>query len=327
MINHPHSKQQKKTKILLLIVFLIAFSLFSVLYLYNSKITQVNNTEPMAGGTPVIPESTTPTVTEPSIYINPASIQQGEPALITVEGLTSTSSIKSFTFNDRPLITFIHEGKITALLGIDLKAATGTFPLVLTLKGGKQIRKDFLIQPRPVIRAPFGIPEKLGGNTPESEKLLITTLNEEGKIINAIPKSKEKLWNEKFSSPLSSPLVVSDPFGYTRITGNFTPSHKGVDLKAEMGTPVYAMNLGIVKFASNLRNHGNMVVIDHGSGLQTYYLHLSEINTILGKRVEKGELIGKSGDTGYVLDPHLHLTVRIWGVSVDPIKFLEILGE
>jgi murein DD-endopeptidase MepM/ murein hydrolase activator NlpD len=87
------------------------------------------------------------------------------------------------------------------------------------------------------------------------------------------------------------------------------------------------MNRGIVRFTDSLRNYGKTVVIDHGLGLQTVYMHLSEIIVSLGQMVDKGELIGMSGDTGYVLGPHLHLTVRIWDISIDPIKFLELLGE
>ncbi len=56
------------------------------------------------------------------------------------------------------------------------------------------------------------------------------------------------------------------------------------------------------------------------------YMHLSQINVELGKPVEKGDLIALSGNTGYSLGPHLHLSVRIYGYSIDPIKFLELMG-
>ena len=157
--------------------------------------------------------------------------------------------------------------------------------------------------------------------------MLFTTLAQEGKIINAIPTGYKILWTEKFKSPLEGTLVIDDPYGYTRIIGNSTMPHKGVDLHASIGTPVYAMNRGLVGFTDSLRNYGNVVVIDHGYGLQTVYMHLSEINVTKGQMIEKGELLGKSGDTGYTLNPHLHLTVRIWDVSIDPMKFLELFGQ
>jgi murein DD-endopeptidase MepM/ murein hydrolase activator NlpD len=222
---------------------------------------------------------------------------------------------------------FIYDGQVTALLGVDLNSSAGTFPLVLTLHDGRQVSKDLVVEQRTVILNPFEIPDSLGGNTPQGIKQLISTLALEGKTINAIPTDGKKLWTEKFRYPLNSPIVVADPYGYTRVISNFTMPHKGTDFEAPIGTPVYAMNRGVVRFTDTLRNYGKTILIDHGIGLQTVYMHLSEISVTNGQMVEKGELIGLSGDTGYVLGPHLHLTVRIWDISIDSIKFLDLLGE
>lgn len=323
MINHvsPKKHKTKKTLVIVLILFIAGIV---VAYFYISS-------EPSNSGGKIV-VTTTPKVkpklvTTPFISISPTNVRQGEPALITAEGITSTSSVKSFTFDNRPLVVFLHDGQVSALLGVDLRAIPGTFPLVLTFNDGKELRQNIVIREREIIRAPFEIPEKLGGNTPESERILIYTLAQEGKIVNAIPTSNNKLWTEKFRSPLNGPLVVTDPYGYTRLTGKSTMPHKGTDMQAVIGTPVYAMNRGMVRFTQNLRNYGNTVIVDHGLGLQTVYMHLSEIKVTLGQMVEKGELLGLSGDTGYVLGPHLHLTVRVWDISIDPMKFLEILGQ
>lgn len=294
----------------------------------NEKIAVATTTKITKPKTTVKPEKIKPqTNGEMSISVFPDSIMQGEPAIIKVNGLSSTTNVKSFTFDSRPLIFFLYEDEVTAFLGVDLNYATGTFPLVLTMKDGKQIRQDFVIKTRPVVRIPFDIPEKLGGNTPQSVKILFATLAQEAKIVNAIPTGYTRLWTDKFRSPLDTPIVVEDPYGYTRITGNSTMPHKGTDIRAPIGTPVYAMNRGLVKFTDNLRNYGNTVVIDHGLGLQTVYMHLSEIKVAKDQMVERGDMIALSGDTGYVLNPHLHLTVRIWDISIDAMKFLELLGE
>ena len=87
------------------------------------------------------------------------------------------------------------------------------------------------------------------------------------------------------------------------------------------------MNSGKVVFSGSLRNYGHTVIIDHGYGLHTVYMHLSERRVELNQAVGKSELIGLSGDTGYVLGPHLHLSVRINSISIDPMKFMEIFGE
>ncbi len=327
MQHHHHKKRYNKTKILLGVFLLGIVAILVIKYAYTPSAPVVNT--PVATSTPVVskPKPIQKPTGELSISVWPTSVQQGEPAIITVEGLASTSSVKSFTFNNRPLITFLYDGQVTAFLGVDLYAAPGTFPLILTLTDGKEVRGEFVIYPRAEVIRPFDIPEKLGGNTAESIKTLISTLAAEGKIINAVPTGYQRLWTEKFRAPLNGNPIVEDPYGYTRVINNFTMPHKGTDIEAPLGTPIYAMNQGFIRFTDDLRNYGKTIVIDHGLGLQTVYMHLSEIIVTNGQKVEKGDLIGKSGDTGYVLGPHLHLTVRIWDVSIDPIKFLELFGS
>ena len=327
MTNHVSLKRHKGRKILKIALALFIISVFVGAYFYISAkpSASVSNGKIVATTTPKV--RLKPVVTTPFIYITPKVVRQGEPALITAEGITSTSTVKSFTFDNRPLVIFLYEGQVSALLGVDLRAAAGTFPLVLTFNDGEELRQNITIGEREIIRAPFEIPEKLGGNTPESERMLIYTLAQEGKIVNAIPTSNKKLWTEKFRSPLDGPIVVTDPYGYTRLTGKSTMPHKGTDMQAAIGTPVYSMNRGLVRFTQDLRNYGKTVIVDHGLGLQTVYMHLSEINVTMGQMVGRGELLGLSGDTGYVLGPHLHLTVRVWDISIDPMKFLEILGS
>lgn len=325
MQHHIHQKSYKKTKIFIGVSLLVLFVMLVFKYLYVPSGPVENEPKGIATSTQMV-NKPKPSI-EPRISITPSRVKQGDPAIITVEGLKSTSNVKSFTFNNRPLITFLYNGQVTAFLGVDLNSTPGTFPLVLTFTTGKEIRGEFVIEERAMIRIPFDIPDKLGGNTPESVKQLISTLATESKIINSILTSNQMFWTEKFRSPLSGPLIVQDDYGYTRIIGNSTMPHKGTDIEAPLGTPIYAMNQGFIRFTDDLRNYGKTIVIDHGLGLQTVYMHLSEIIVTNGQKVEKGDLIGKSGDTGYVLGPHLHLTVRIWDVSIDPIKFLELFGS
>ena len=83
-----------------------------------------------------------------------------------------------------------------------------------------------------------------------------------------------------------------------------------------------AMNAGVVSLAREFRVYGKTIVIDHGLGLQSIYMHLSNFKVKAGQQVKKGEPIGLSGSTGYALEPHLHVSVHIGGVSVDPVEFL-----
>jgi murein DD-endopeptidase MepM/ murein hydrolase activator NlpD len=136
------------------------------------------------------------------------------------------------------------------------------------------------------------------------------------------------IWKSSFSYPLiattSKGLTVTDPYGYNRKTGENTITHKGTDFRALKGTPVYAINRGVVRTAKLYTVYGNTVVVDHGLGLTSLYMHMSRILVVPGQLVEKGMLIGYSGDTGYAEAPHLHISIKIDNVSVDPMKFFEL---
>lgn len=261
-------------------------------------------------------------VKEVSISFLPTNVIQGEPVLITIHDL-ATSTIKNLSFNGSKLSIFGNQ----ALLGLDLRMTPATYPVVATLSDGTSVKKNLVVGKRVVVEAPLGIPEELGGNTPEAEQVLLNTLMQEGAIINAITTSPTKLWQGAFRLPINPPITITDTYGYSRITGASSLAHKGTDFRATVGTPVYAMNSGKVAYVGSLRNYGHVVALDHGLGLLTIYMHLSEVLVSEGRSVEKGTLIAKSGATGYVLGPHLHLTVRINNISVDPMKFIALLGE
>lgn len=269
-----------------------------------------------------------PAVEPVSISVSPATLIQGEPARITINGLDSTSTIQSFTFDGKPLPVFIDEGKASALVGIDFHKKPGSYPLVITLDDGQKIEEEIEVGQRTVATTEFDIPKQLGGNTPQAEHELTSTLAQDTAIINAVlaTTSAEKLWNGAFRLPLDGSVTVTDVYGYKRQTGSVSLSHQGTDFRAAEGTPVYAINSGKVAFADTLRNYGYTVIIDHGLGLMTLYMHLSEIKVEKGDSLEKGDLVALSGNTGYSLGPHLHLSVRLNTLSIDPMKFLELMG-
>jgi murein DD-endopeptidase MepM/ murein hydrolase activator NlpD len=98
--------------------------------------------------------------------------------------------------------------------------------------------------------------------------------------------------------------------------------HTGVDLSAAIGTPVHAAADGIVAHASWGGQYGNLVVIDHGNGMQTWYAHLSRFLVVPGQEIRRGDILGRSGATGKVTAPHLHYEVRVGGTPVNPYKYL-----
>lgn len=99
--------------------------------------------------------------------------------------------------------------------------------------------------------------------------------------------------------------------------------HTGWDYDAAIGTPVRAAAPGRVAAASYVGHYGNLVVIDHGGGVETAYAHLSRIEVVSGACVDAGTSIGDIGATGLSADPHLHFEIRKDGNAVDPASWLE----
>ncbi|HSD83836.1 MAG TPA: peptidoglycan DD-metalloendopeptidase family protein [Anaerolineae bacterium] len=108
-----------------------------------------------------------------------------------------------------------------------------------------------------------------------------------------------------------------DPF-----TGKMA-MHEGLDFMADAGTPIYAAAGGIVAQAETTPDYGNIVKLDHGSGLETRYAHASRLLVKVGERVSKGQLIAEVGNTGRSTGAHLHFEVRLNGMALDPRNYLQ----
>lgn len=100
--------------------------------------------------------------------------------------------------------------------------------------------------------------------------------------------------------------------------------HRGLDLKGDIGAPVYAMADGVVVLSHKMFYEGEMVVIDHGNQVFSYYQHLDSRKVTAGERVKAGSLIGGVGATGMVTGPHLHVAFSIRGVHIDPLSVLSL---
>ncbi|WP_242007528.1 M23 family metallopeptidase [Luteimonas cucumeris] len=130
-----------------------------------------------------------------------------------------------------------------------------------------------------------------------------------------------------FAQAFAWPLQgrISGRFGNQRIY-NGTPksAHSGMDIAAPTGTPVKAPAAGIVTFAApDLYLTGGTLLIDHGHGVSSNFLHLSRIDVKVGDRVEQGEVIAAVGATGRATGPHLHWGMNWFDVRIDPLLVLE----
>ncbi len=99
-------------------------------------------------------------------------------------------------------------------------------------------------------------------------------------------------------------------------------THTGLDIACSTGTPIKAVSKGTVVFAERNGSYGNLVKIDHGNGVQTWYAHCNSIETSVGTEVKSGDVIARVGSTGNSTGPHLHLEIRINGTAINPQKYL-----
>ncbi len=116
---------------------------------------------------------------------------------------------------------------------------------------------------------------------------------------------------------------VSSPFGnrYHPVLRRYI-LHTGVDLVAKY-VPLRASKAGVVTFAGNMSGYGKIIIIRHENGYETRYAHLSVISTNVGEHVNKGDLIGKTGNSGRTTGAHLHFEIRHNGVPKNPMKYLQ----
>jgi murein DD-endopeptidase MepM/ murein hydrolase activator NlpD len=131
-------------------------------------------------------------------------------------------------------------------------------------------------------------------------------------------------WSEPFVAPL--PGCRSSPFGVQRLyngkpSGNY---HTGFDQRGAAGSPIHAVADGKVVIVREWNVHGNTVAIDHGQGVGSIYLHMSKFAVTEGAAVKKGDVIGYVGSTGRSTAPHLHWSLYVNGVAVNPGQWVNV---
>ncbi len=124
------------------------------------------------------------------------------------------------------------------------------------------------------------------------------------------------------------------PLHYMYVTSRFasprTPPHAkpyyhtGIDLRAPMRTPVHVAASGKVMYIGDNPITGNIVIVDHGGGIYSEYMHLSKFKVTVGEQVNRGQVIGLSGATGRVTGPNLHWELSWKGISISALRFLQV---
>jgi murein DD-endopeptidase MepM/ murein hydrolase activator NlpD len=254
----------------------------------------------------------------------PAEAIIGEPFVVRLK-LPWPAAQARLSFLDRSTPLVLHKAgsgvEAMALLGADvLDARPGRQPVAVrvTPKDGGKARTltahiELVRVKRPVERLTLD-PAMV---TPPDEELP-RIARERALARQALgTASPQRLWHLPLLRP--APGEVSSVYGIGRIlNGAARAPHRGLDLEAETGEPVFAAADGVVALTGGFYYAGNCVYLDHGQGLTTMYFHLSEVRVAPGQRVARGELLGLAGDTGRSTRSHLHFGVSTLGRLVDP---------
>ena len=123
--------------------------------------------------------------------------------------------------------------------------------------------------------------------------------------------------------PLAGPMMVTSPYG-ERMHPIIREEafHRGIDLRTHYGSPIVAPADGVVLYIGRKTAYGNMIVLLHGGGIATVYGHLWKFTVQPYERVQKGQLLGYTGNTGFSTGPHLHFEVRQNGEPTNPLEWL-----
>jgi len=140
-------------------------------------------------------------------------------------------------------------------------------------------------------------------------------------VLSSLSKRKSLLQSIPTNIPVKG--WITSGFGYrtSPFTGKRSP-HKGLDVAAPVGTPIYAPADGVVVFSGKKSGYGNFVMLAHGFGIATHYAHCAELLANVGQRVKRGDQIGTVGMTGRTTGPHLHYEVTVNGKRTNPRKFI-----
>jgi murein DD-endopeptidase MepM/ murein hydrolase activator NlpD len=244
-----------------------------------------------------------------------ASIVPGGVAIIP----TGAAAVSAKYRNDRVMLAE-HEGEQYAIVGIPLSVKPGSETLSLTMLDGSLSTLSFSVQDKHYTEQRLTITNQRQVN-PNNDDMV--RINRESAEMGAAFSS----WDEtqapvmQMRAPVDG--VRSSSFGLKRFFNDQPRApHSGMDIAAAEGTPIFSPAPGVVRATGNYFFNGNTIILDHGHGLITLYCHMNTIDVAVGDKIETGEQIGKVGQTGRVTGPHLHWSINLNNVRVDPALFI-----
>ena len=238
---------------------------------------------------------------------------------VIVVAVANSDAAPIVMFDDKRVLVLRREDEWIAVIGIPLTQSIGPAKAIVRIVDQESSTITFEVKPYAYREQHLTVARAYVDLTEEQ----LHRAGRERKIIDGALTN----WRDVDLSDLSllEPVAGrrSSSFGLRRFFNEQPRSpHKGMDVAANLGTPVIAPGDGTVTATGNYFFNGNTVIIDHGQGFVTMYCHLDEIGVEEGQHLTTGMPIGKVGATGRVTGPHLHFGTYLNGTAVDPALLL-----
>lgn len=254
----------------------------------------------------------------------PTKIKPGDAVLLTVRDAPSDRIEASHA--GRPIL-FYPRGEVhQALLGLPVETAKGTVKVEVRVYASEDAAPETLTAELEVVDPEFR----------ERELRVAKKFIEPPPELQAQIEADRAAFAEAFAQDFGPPVFASD-FGWprnSRITATFgdrrtfngklASQHYGLDLSGRTGAPIYAANAGTVVMARDCHASGQTVIIHHGANLYSLYFHLSKMHVTVGQKLRRGHKIGLVGSTGRSTGPHLHWSMKVGDLYVDPRSILRL---
>lgn len=260
----------------------------------------------------------------PAVSWMPQNLVNGAPCVFRYKPNSPLKTLSATFLGKRVFFSFEKAtGVWYAFAGIDYDTKPGNYDLALNGETTNGQKLSFA-QAVPIAKGAYrttalSVPSKYVDPDPADVPRILQERDLKNELFGKV--SATQLWAGNFLTPVAT--NTSSPFGSQRTyNGKRQSVHFGLDYGAGTGTAVHAINSGKVILARELYFEGGCVVIDHGQGLLSLYLHLSQFKVKEGDTVNKSQLIALSGGTGRATGPHLHLAVRWQGSYVNPATLL-----
>ena len=261
-----------------------------------------------------------------SVRWQPQRLVNGAPVMFRVVPPARLASLEGKWNAHQVVFSFDPASKLWfALAGISLETRPGSYALELTgtLNDGRKISFSRKVIVERAKYPSIAVTVARQFTEPSAEQLQQIAQDKTVKENAFRTVEPQREWSGAFRPPVEA--RVSDVFGTRRtFNGKVQSMHQGLDYAVPAGTPVSALNSGTVLLARPLYFEGNCIVLDHGQGLLTLYLHLSEFKVKEGEHVAAGQKIALSGGSGRATGPHLHVAVRWQGVYLNPATLLSL---